>query len=337
VRKAIGRFEEYTGLKDLATFNKDQAIGFKKHLARTRTARMNEPMALSTMLATTNALKDSLRWISSQPGYKSRIQPTDISYLNLSENDTRAAKQPAPKKFPTVQQIEAVIRAMPAQSEVEQRDRALITLAFLTGARDGALSSLRLKHIDLGRKLVMQDPREVRTKCRKRIDTFLCPMGEEFERIVFDWVRYLREQKRYGNDGPLFPRTRVLPDSDGSFGAAGVEPIAWENTAAVRRIFKAAFARIGLPYFRPHSFRDTLAHFAEQNAPSIEHYKAWSQNIGHDHITTTLTSYGPMSTFRQGELVRSDRWVAQPRGGDEMKRVFDELVRMVRSHEVKSG
>jgi integrase/recombinase XerD len=227
VRKAISRFEEYTGFKDLATFNKEQAIGFKKHLARTRCARTGEPMALSTMLATTNALKDALRWISSQPRYKSRIRPTDISYLNLSENDTRAAKQPAPKKFPTVQQIEAAIRSMPAETEVEQRDRAIVTLVFLTGARDGALSSLRLKHIDLERKLVMQDPREVRTKRRKRIDTFLCPMGQEFERIVFDWVRYLREQKLYGNDDPLFPRTRVLPSADGSFAASGLEPIAF--------------------------------------------------------------------------------------------------------------
>ena len=30
IRKAISRYELYTGFKDLATFNRDQAIGFKK-------------------------------------------------------------------------------------------------------------------------------------------------------------------------------------------------------------------------------------------------------------------------------------------------------------------
>jgi hypothetical protein len=32
IRKAITRFEEYTGYKDFATFNREQAIAFKKRL-----------------------------------------------------------------------------------------------------------------------------------------------------------------------------------------------------------------------------------------------------------------------------------------------------------------
>ena len=110
---------------------------------------------------------------------------------------------------------------MPAESDIERRDRALITMAILTGARDGALATLRLKHVDLERKLVMQDPREVRTKRSKRIDTFLFPLGEDLEAIALDWLRYLREGKLFGNDAPLFPRTGVRPDEDGSFIAVG--------------------------------------------------------------------------------------------------------------------
>ena len=33
IRKAIDRFEDYTGHKDFATFGKEQAKAFKKHLA----------------------------------------------------------------------------------------------------------------------------------------------------------------------------------------------------------------------------------------------------------------------------------------------------------------
>jgi hypothetical protein len=35
---------------------------------------------------------------------------------------------------------------MPAGTEIERRDRALIVFTILTGARDGATASLKLKH-----------------------------------------------------------------------------------------------------------------------------------------------------------------------------------------------
>ena len=332
IRKAIGRFEAYTGLKDFRTFHREQAIGFKKHLAATRAARTGEPMAKSTMLSTTGALKDFFRWLSCQPGYKSQLNATDIEYLNLSEKDTRAAKAPRLKTVPTIEQIRAVVQAMPAETEVERRNRALIALTILTGARDGALASLRLKHIDLDRRLVTQDPREVRTKRSKRIDTFLFPMGEDFEAVFADWVRYLREVRLFGNDDPVFPRTRVVADGQGAFAADGVEPVFWENTQPIREIFRAAFAAARLPYYRPHSFRDTLVQYGERHAPTIEHFKAWSQNLGHEHIGTTLTSYGPLATHRQGELVREVA-VADGAGEDEARNraLFEQFVRMMKN------
>lgn len=35
--------------------------------------------------------------------------------------------------------------------------------------------------------------------------------------------------------------------------------------------------------------------------------KAWSQNLGHANVMTTLTSYGEVPTHRQGELIRGMR------------------------------
>lgn len=37
---------------------------------------------------------------------------------------------------------------------------------------------------------------------------------------------------------------------------------------------------------------------------TFEAFKAWSQNMGHTHAMTTLTSYGTISTHRQAELIR---------------------------------
>jgi integrase/recombinase XerD len=56
---------------------------------------------------------------------------------------------------------------MPAGTDIERRNRALIAFTWLTGVRDGALASLRVKHVNLDQACVYQDPREVRTKNSK--------------------------------------------------------------------------------------------------------------------------------------------------------------------------
>ena len=81
----------------------------------------------------------------------------------------------------------------------------------------------------------------------------------EFRQIVEEWVRYLREEKLWGNDDPLFPATRVALGATRQFEAAGLERSALEHMPTpIRTIFREAFERAGLPYFHPHSFRDTL-------------------------------------------------------------------------------
>jgi integrase len=50
---------------------------------------------------------------------------------------------------PTLEQIRRVLNSMPAQSDVEKRNRTAIAFVILTGARDGATASFKLKHIDI--------------------------------------------------------------------------------------------------------------------------------------------------------------------------------------------
>jgi len=328
-RKAIGRFEACMVYKDFKTFNKEQAIAFKKHLAASRNVRNGEPMAKSTLLVTMNVLKDFLKWLSYQPGYKARIKFTDIEYLNLSDKETRAAKAPKFKTYPSFEQIRAAIAAMPNESDIDRRDRAIVALTALTGIRVGALTSLRLKHIDLERELVFQDPREVRTKRSKRIDTYLCPVGDDFKVIVMEWLHFLRKEKLFGDDDPIFPQTRVSVGKGGQFVSDGMEPRVWANTEPIRKVFRLAFARCGLKGFHPHTFRDTLVKYGERHSPSIEHFKAWSQNLGHEHIGTTLTSYGSIDPHQQGELVRAVIPVQESDPGT--RALFDQFVRMMRS------
>ena len=60
----------------------------------------------------------------------------------------------------------------------------------------------------------------------------------------------------------------------------------------------------GLPYANPHSFRKTLAQLGERMCRTPEEFKAWSQNLGHEQVLTTFSSYGQVAHERQAELIR---------------------------------
>lgn len=91
---------------------------------------------------------------------------------------------------------------------------------------------------------------------------------------------------------------------DNSFQVAGLAHEHWSNAAAIRRIFKAALSIAELPSFNPHSFRNTLAALGESLCQSPEEFKAWSQNLGHEGVLTTLYSYGEVQPMRQVEIIQ---------------------------------
>ena len=305
VAKAISRFESYTRYKDFKTFHIDQAKAFKRDLADQRGHRSGEPLRKATLYATLTGLKRFFIWLAGQPGYKSRISYSDAEYFNLSAKETRIAKATRPSRVPTPEQIRHVIQTMPAATEIERRDRALIAFAILTGARDGAIASFKLWHIDIPEGTIDQDAREVRTKFSKSFVTTFFPVGDDIRAVVADWVAYLRTEKLWGLDDPMFPATKVAIGQTLRFGAVGLDRKHWSTASPIRTIFKQAFAGAGLPYFKPHSFRKTLALLAGTECKTPEQYKAWAQNLGHEDVLTTFRSYGDVGGHRQVEIMRS--------------------------------
>jgi integrase len=305
VAKAIARFEAYTRHKDFKTFHIEQAKGFKRSLSDQRGSRTGEPLSKATLYATLTALKRFFVWLAGQPGYKSRISYADAEYFNLSTKDTRIAKATRPARVPTLEQIRHVIQRMPATTDIERRDRALIAFTILTGARDGAIASFKLRHINLAEGQVDQDAREVRTKFSKSFVTAFFPVGDDIRAVVVDWVNYLRQDQLWGLDDPLFPATKIAVGDGLRFEVAGLDRKHWSSAGPIRTIFKQAFVSAGLPYFNPHSFRKTLALLGGQRCRTPEEYKTWSQNLGHDQVLTTFCSYGDVSHHRQSEIMRS--------------------------------
>ena len=159
-------------------------------------------------------LKRFFQWLAGRPGYKSRFSYSDAEYFNVSEKDARIATARRSRPVPTVEQVRHVIAHMPAGTEIERRNRALVAFILLTGARDSAVASAKLKHIDMVSGCFYQDAREVKTKYSKTFTTAFFPVGEDIRQIVADWVDYLRREKLWGHDDPLFPKTLTTIGTD---------------------------------------------------------------------------------------------------------------------------
>lgn len=306
---ALARFEASTRHRDFKAFHVEQAVAFKGRMAEIGKDG-KEKLSKATRNAILAHLKRFFQWLSQEPGYRSHLTYSNAEYFNLSEKDTRVANARRERPAPTLEQMKHAIAKIPGASEIERRNRALMAFALLTGARDGAIASLKLKHIDLQAGCVYQDARDVLTKFSKTFTTYFFPVGEEAHQIFADWVYYLRDHLMWGGEDPLFPATLVALGEARQFQAVGLQRAHWSTTTPIRAIFRDAFKRAGLRYFNPHSIRKTLARLGETCCKTPEEFKAWSQNLGHEEVLTTFCSYGNVATRRQGELIKG---LASPR------------------------
>ncbi len=193
---------------------------------------------------------------------------------------------------------------MPFETDIEKRNRALLALTIATAMRVSALSSLKIKHVNLVKGSIFQDANEVNTKFRKTMTTWLFPVGDEITSIFEDWITHLKVELQFGGNDPVFPKTKVERTQACVFAATGLTREHWQGTGAIREIFRQAFEGAGLPYYHPHSFKHTLTLYGERICKTPEEFKAWSQNLAHENVMTTFTSYGKVSDHRQAELIK---------------------------------
>lgn len=302
---AIALFEKSTGHRNFKAFHIEQTKKFKRLLQEQTHAKTGSPLSTATIHSRLMAVKAFFKWLAGQTGYKSRITYSDAEYFNPSANDSRVAKAERERSAPTLEQIRHVLNTMPTTTILDRRDRTLIAFTLLSGARDDAIASMKIKHVDPVSRMVNQDAREVRTKNRKSFVSWFFPIGDDIDKIVTDWLDELTTAHLFGPDDPLFPATDIGLDKDGHFASVGIKRKGWTSATAIRRIFKERFEAAGLSYFNPHSLRNTLTLFGQNICNgNIEAYKAWSQNLGHENMLTTLTSYGTVARDRQREIMR---------------------------------
>lgn len=295
----LGQFEACLAGKDLTRLKPDDIIRFKKSLIGPDKECGAESgcLAAPTIVQTCHDLRAFIEWLLKQPGYRT-LRRDLADYCTPSRRTTALAHAPRAKYEPSPEEIRSTLEAMPATSSQERRDRAVIAVLFLTGVRDGALISLRLKHVDIKSRLVNQDASEVITKFSKTMRTFWFPVGTDIATIVTDWIDERRASGAQDDD-PLFPRT---PSAIRNPQSGGREEF-WKTASPVRKIIRKATKAAGVPYFRPHAVRATLARMCLTWARSPEELKALSQNLGHEDIGTTMKHYATLGEDRQHELL----------------------------------
>lgn len=222
----------------------------------------------------------------------------------LNDYWSKATREASADAYPSMEMARHAFNYMPEDSDIERRNKALFAFLMLTGARDGAVASSRLKHINMIDDCVYQDAREVKTKNAKTFTTYFLPVDPEYLTCFEDWVTYLKRDKLFGPDDPLFPPAKIRP-TEGEFKVVGLERGPYKNANAIRSVIKEAFTRADLPPFTPHAFRKTLVKWADTRYPTREAFKAFSQNIGHTCVITTVSAYCPVSNERQAELIKS--------------------------------
>ena len=77
----------------------------------------------------------------------------------------------------------------------------------------------------------------------------------------------------------------------------------WRTAGPVRRIPKEACQRAAVRYFVPHAIRNVLARLAVQRCHTIKDLLAWSQNLGHNSMMTTLIVYAELDPDQVADIL----------------------------------
>jgi integrase len=298
--KHLRDYETFTDFACFSTYNCELADKYIDHLS-------NRGLSLSFINDNIRALRDFLKWLERQKGYRSKIDYNHIDYLNVSDNQRRTAKATEYKKSHSFKDIIQMIRLMPSGTLTEQRNKAIISLQALCGLRINELRTVKIKNLieEDGSYFIYVNPKDMQVKFAKTRHANFMPLPDDIVQNVLSWRETLYKHG-FTEKNPLFPRI------DNHFSQMNLLQLNLthdyiKSETTLRDVFKKAYEAAGLPYLRPHSFRHTITRYAERQSP--EFLNAVRQSLGHSSIDTTFQSYGALSEYEQrrriseGELI----------------------------------
>lgn len=296
---AIRYFEGALGGKAFDRLTVDDVAGVRDRLVASLRPEADDHKSKSTVQHMASHLRDFLAWLIKQDSF--RRLPRDLAdYLDLPKAAYAVCLPREKRVYPSIDEAESLLRNMPNCTALQRRARAIFALAFLGALRADTLTSLRIKHLDIEHRLIVQDATVSRAKNGKSLQIKWFPIPETFSEVVISWAKEL-EKRGFLEDDALFPDKKYLSGSR-LFRAKGQTIAPMRSQHAVTDAFKAACAGQAARY-SPHAARHTIAAERDRLPLTQETRKAWSENMGHESEQITEAHYGHLSDDRRFELM----------------------------------
>lgn len=304
---AIHEFEVATNFKDFDKYDSTFALEFKDYLSDKISKKTGKNISKSLYVHYLKYTKEFFEWLKKEKKEYAKLIQKDINFLKTKPNDKNTALATGHQESNLVKDILATIRNMPELTENNKRDKAMISLCLLTTPRIAALQTTRICSIRYFEEYEAwafdQNPKLVDTKRKKYIVSFFVGQSQDIIDNVLNWWNLLKE-KGFKDEDYLFPRI------DSSFTSEGLPTCKLSNNimgsgAWIRSsIFKKAFEANNVKYFRPHSFRHSMARLArKQNSTNL--VIALSENYGHkDEMAVLLSKYGDDYKIDRSKLMK---------------------------------
>ena len=302
---AIREFEAFAGNTSFLEITAATVDGYRQDLLRrVGYAATGNRLSKSTVQHRAAAVSGFLRWLVEQSGY-GRLTRSLADYLQLPRGQIAKALKGPPRPYPTIGEAEQMLDAMPEETMLERRQRAIFAAAFVTRLRADANISQCREHLDFENQSCVQDARQMRAKNGKSymIDWF--PRTEKFRGEL---IRRRDEMTSYeiGGRDAVFPNVDVLTFLEMHRSRPECPIIAMKSADAVTSAFEAASRVLEVAY-SPHSARHCLKALGDQLCTGDHQRKAWSKNLGHSSVHVTEENYAKMTDSERSQLIRSMR------------------------------
>jgi len=303
---AIHEFEIATSFKDFKKYCQDWSIDFKDYISSKKNRQTGEEISKSYYSHYVCFVRQFFEWLVKQKDYK-HLENKGINKLYITKNERKQGKATGIQKSYLIIEILETIRKMLENTEIEMRDKAIISLFLLTTPRIKAVMTARVKSIQFMREYnsyaFIQSSNLVETKFRNNITSFFISQTQDLIDNVINWQQYLKN-KGFKDKDYLFPKIVPSFDKNGiSISELKKEKI--KSTTTIREIFERAFKNNNLEYINPHSFRHTISKAMKRDVNHTRLIPALHENFGHSKgLAHIISTYGRDYLIEQAEVLR---------------------------------
>jgi integrase len=280
-------------------------------------------LAQSTVEGKVAVTRTFYRWaVLAYPRRYRQVTPLWIDTLRAPE---MPSSDPL-RDFYTLEDVEALLSWTDGSVRCE-RVHAAVAILFLTGMRGGALVTLPIAAVDVGRREVRQwTSLGVQTKFSKTQTAFMLEIPRLLE-AVGTWDNRVRE---------------ALPHRAMWYANLSEHPMEIKHVVAVfqqsrnrtrslRVELQWLCAQTGVRYLSPHHLRHGFVVHAESHAETEADRVAISQNVGHADDRVTYGLYGRLKAGDRRD--RIGRLGGQSPGGKDRQSIVREIAALLRELE----